>query len=434
MKAVRSRLTVAVVVLLVLLSGCNALNEAATSEVTKEPAAIERAYASAYPLQATYSSTTVGEPKWYRPLYDLGGWYVPMTEIYELPYHVQAFRVATDGPYSVFSTQWFDGYLYLYGGGFNPTDQLVGLLTGNDDYMAIVGYSLIERELVSGTTYYIVTTGYSYGTAGAFTNDIYGPGAVTLGGTGDTTPPVITASVDGTLGDNGWYVGAGDVVVTWSYEDPESAIDPESLVGCDMAIIAMDTMGPITLSCTASSAGGTASGSVSILRDATAPVVTVTNVENGATYVLGDVPSAGCATEDGTSGVAQDATVSLAGGPTGEITVSCLGARDVAGNVGSAFATYFVEAPDPAAATEALVDDVEQLLEDGVLKAGQAKGLLNPLENALRSLEKENTADACNQLADFIIEVEAKVPPLTEAQADDLIGSASAIRDMLGCE
>ena len=272
MKAFRGRWTVAVVVLLVLLSGCNALNEAATSEVTKEPAAIERAYASAYPLQATYSSTTVGEPKWYRPLYDLGGWYVPMTEIYELPYHVQAFRVATDGPYSVFSTQWFDGYLYLYGGGFDPTDQLVGLLTGNDDYMAIVGYSLIEHELVSGTTYYIVTTGYSFGTAGAFTNDIYGPGAVTLG----------------------------------------------------------------------------------------------------------------------------DA--------------------------------------NPVDATNDLIVDVEQLAEDGVLKSGQAKGLVNPLENALRSLEKEYTADACNQFADFVMEVEAKAPPLTETQADELIDSADAIRKMIGCE
>jgi hypothetical protein len=50
-------------------------------------------------------------------------------------------------------------------------DQLVWLLTGNDDYMAIAGRSLIECELVSGTTDYVVTTGYGGGTAGAFTND-----------------------------------------------------------------------------------------------------------------------------------------------------------------------------------------------------------------------------------------------------------------------
>jgi len=124
----------------------------------------------------------------------------------------------------------------------------------------------------------------------------------------------------------------------------------------------------------------------------------------------------------------------LAGGPTGAITASCVGAKDLAGNAGSASVTYsVVEVVDPSAATESLIDDVEGLLAEGVLNAGQAKGLIKPLANALRSLKKGYTLDACNQLGDFIVEVEAKVPPLTVAQADDLIGSAEAIREMLGC-
>lgn len=426
MKALRVWPLVGVCLFLVALSACNALNEAATDGLPKELAPIERAIGQE-DLQATYSGTTAGGPWWLRPEWepDVGFWYVSGNYV---PYHVQAFTVAGDGAYLIFSAQQYDGYLYLYEGSFDPTNQLEALLDGDDDYYDM-NHSMVQGSLVPGQTYYIVTSGFiSYGT---FTNEIFGPSAVTLVGLSDATPPVITASVDGTLGENGWYVGAGDVVVTWSVEDPESAIDPESVVGCDMAIIAMDTMGPITLSCTASSAGGTTSVSTAILRDATAPVVTVTNVEDGATYVLGDVPSAGCATIDGTSGVDQYATVSLAGGPTGEITVSCLGARDVAGNVGSAFATYFVEAPDPAAATEALVDDVEQLLADGVLNAGQAKGLIKPLENALRSLEKDNTVDALNQLGDFVVKVGEKVPPLSEVQASELIASAEAIRALL---
>ena len=136
-------------------------------------------------------------------------------------------------------------------------------------------------------------------------------------------------------------------------------------------------------------------------------------------------------TSDATSGVEVFATISLAGGPSGAITASCLGASDYAGNEGSASVTYYVM--DAYAGVEVLIDEIEQLRDEGVLKGGQVKGLITPLENALRSLKKGYLLDACNQLGDFIVEVEAKVPPLTVAQADDLIGSAEAIREMLGC-
>ena len=42
----------------------------------------------------------------------------------------------------------------------------------------------------------------------------------------DASPPVITATVEGTLGQNGWYVS--DVSVTWRVEDEESAITDQS--------------------------------------------------------------------------------------------------------------------------------------------------------------------------------------------------------------
>ena len=47
---------------------------------------------------------------------------------------------------------------------------------------------------------------------------------------------------------------------------------------------------------------------------------------------------------------------------------------------------------------------------DGVLKPGQANGLMRPLQNALRSLEKEKQDAACSQLKDFINEVISKTP------------------------
>ena len=88
-----------------------------------------------------------------------------------------------------------------------------------------------------------------------------------------------------------------------------------------------------TYACSATSEGGTAGPvEVSIKRDATAPTVSVTGVTDGATYTAGSVPTAGCDTQDATSGVADNASLSLSGGPLGTITATCTGATDNAGN------------------------------------------------------------------------------------------------------
>jgi hypothetical protein len=84
----------------------------------------------------------------------------------------------------------------------------------------------------------------------------------------DTTPPVITANVVGTQGDNGWYVS--DVTVSWSVTDAQSAITSQS--DCDAMTVDADTTG-ITFTCSAASAGGSNSQSVTIKRDATAPTI-----------------------------------------------------------------------------------------------------------------------------------------------------------------
>ncbi|MHB1413946.1 MAG: PxKF domain-containing protein [Chloroflexota bacterium] len=156
----------------------------------------------------------------------------------------------------------------------------------------------------------------------------------------DTTPPVITPNVDGTLGNNGWYVS--DVTVSWDVSDGES--DITSKVGCETTTIDYDTPG-VTLTCEATSAGGTNSESVTIKRDATAPVVSVTGVTDGETYTLGSVPTAGCSTTDALSGVYTEASLDITGGNTngvGEFTATCSGALDNAGNSGNASVTYSV--------------------------------------------------------------------------------------------
>src|SRR5690606_638292 len=55
----------------------------------------------------------------------------------------------------------------------------------------------------------------------------------------DSTPPVITALIDGTPGDNGWYTS--DVEVSWSVTDPDS--DITSRTGCETTTITTDTVG-----------------------------------------------------------------------------------------------------------------------------------------------------------------------------------------------
>ncbi|MEZ4867013.1 MAG: Ig-like domain-containing protein [Caldilineaceae bacterium] len=82
----------------------------------------------------------------------------------------------------------------------------------------------------------------------------------------DSTPPVITPNISGTLGDNGWYTS--DVTVTWTVTDSESAISGSS--GCSATTVNSDTAGT-TLTCEAASEGGTNSVSVTIKRDTAPP-------------------------------------------------------------------------------------------------------------------------------------------------------------------
>jgi hypothetical protein len=85
--------------------------------------------------------------------------------------------------------------------------------------------------------------------------------------------------------------------------------------------------------------------------------------------------------------------------------------------------------------TENLQSDIQSLVDDEILKTGQAKGLLTPLDNAISSLDKGNVEDACNQFNDFIVKVGEKTPtPLDAATAAGLIDSAEALKSSIGCQ
>ena len=174
--------------------------------------------------------------------------------------------------------------------------------------------------------------------ASSLTLPVVGGGRA-LGLATGVTAPTIAAALDPSAptGENGWYTG--NVALTWQLGDGGAEL---TKTGCANETFASD--GQFTRTCAVENVVGSAGPeTVTVKRDATAPVVAVTGVRDGAVYTLGSAPAPGCKTTDATSGVARAAALSVAGGPTvGFSTASCTGARDVAGNAGQAVATYQV--------------------------------------------------------------------------------------------
>ncbi len=162
--------------------------------------------------------------------------------------------------------------------------------------------------------------------------------------TGDTTPPVIAPEqTTGTLGSNGWY--SSDVTVSWDPTDTLSRVS--SRLGCDGTTIAADTPGT-TLTCTATSAGGTSSRSVTIKRDATAPVIHYSG--NAGSYSVHDAVHITCTASDALSSVASTTCADL-GGPASSFglgtTVLSASATDLAGNTGTGSTSFSVVVTPP---------------------------------------------------------------------------------------
>jgi Bacterial Ig-like domain (group 1)/Domain of unknown function DUF11/Putative Ig domain len=155
---------------------------------------------------------------------------------------------------------------------------------------------------------------------------------------GDPSPPVIQGTPIGTLGENGWYVS--DVDVSWTVNDPESFVGGRA--GCDASVVSQDTTG-MDLICTASSSGGLASSTVTLKRDATAPVITVAGgPAAGGSYPLGGVPAAPtCAATDATSGTDGGCTVAGYSVALGAHTLTFT-AKDNAGNTATKTVSYSV--------------------------------------------------------------------------------------------
>jgi GON domain len=231
-----------------------------------------------------------------------------------------------------------------------------------------------------------------------------------LRGTPDTTPPVITPTVTGTEGDDGFYTS--DVNVSWSSDEP--TIESE---GCGTTTIDADTGGQ-TLTCAVASAGGVSEKSVTVKRDATPSTL---DLGGGGTYTVADTIAITCGATDALSGVAQSNCASLAGSKPaheyalGETTLTA-NATDRAGNVGTADATVTVEAT-PAS--------VKSLVSSFSTNPGVADALTTKIESIAHA---SNGNSKAGMVQAFINQVNAQTgKALTEDQAATLISLVKAL-------
>lgn len=163
----------------------------------------------------------------------------------------------------------------------------------------------------------------------------------------DTTPPVVSDTVTGPMGNFGWHTG--NVGVSWLVTDGESAIT--STTGCATSSITADTLGT-SFACSATSLGGTTADSVEIKRDATPPVLSVPTapIVVEATDPSGARAEFATTASDATSGLATTVCSPASGSAfaVGATSVTCT-ATDIAGNSTNGSFTVRVEdtiAPD----------------------------------------------------------------------------------------
>jgi hypothetical protein len=158
----------------------------------------------------------------------------------------------------------------------------------------------------------------------------------------DTTGPIISPVVIGTLGENGWY--RSNVSLTWNVSDAESPIVSEQ--GCSPSAVTSNTSGT-TFTCSATSAGGASSKSIMIKRDADAPLEAVLWPFDGVTFKRNERQYAVYACADLRSGIAQCAgtvpNVTLLDTSNAGTKTFTLNAKDKAGNTRTSSVSYKVK-------------------------------------------------------------------------------------------
>ena len=242
----------------------------------------------------------------------------------------------------------------------------------------------------------------------------------------DVTPPEIVPELSGPTGNNGWYTG--DVTVDWQVTDDQSALTTS---GCDQTVVTADTPG-LTLTCDATSAGGSSQATVVVKRDATPPTLTMPRSVN----IDATSPSGASVGYDATAADTLDPAPSVDCSPVsgtvfaiGDTTVTCI-TTDSAGNSASGSFPVHVEG-----AAEQLHDLAGTVAGAADIGHGTRTALLAKLDQLPDPLDPSDDARACSVLDRFarfvrIVEDADLVPAAT---ADELVADSERIGAVLAC-
>jgi hypothetical protein len=166
----------------------------------------------------------------------------------------------------------------------------------------------------------------------------------------DLTPPVVTVTIHGTLGNddgipktNGWY--RSNVTVNWSYQDPESPVTDSD--GCDATTLSSDTPG-ITLTCWAESDGGRTTIDKTLTIDKTAPSISpVVDRPPDANGWYNRPLTVGFVGADATSGLTPCSSIQYAG-PDNSAALATGSCTDKAGNNSAASHPFKYDSTPPS--------------------------------------------------------------------------------------
>ena len=250
----------------------------------------------------------------------------------------------------------------------------------------------------------------------AATDNAGNPGANTVLVKRDATPPVISPTVTGTLGNGGWYTS--DVGVSWSVTDPTSGIATSA--GCGNASVLSDTNNQ-TFTCSATN-GATlsASRSSSVKRDATPPVIGYAG--NAGAYTVDQTVAITCAASDAMSGIATNSCANV-GGAAYTFGLGSHGysaaATDNAGNRNGASATFsvIVTPASLCALTRRFTSDPDI-----------AGALCTKLDAYAASIARGSSTSAAGQIGAYVNQVQAQTgKSIGSANASILISLARAL-------
>jgi hypothetical protein len=150
----------------------------------------------------------------------------------------------------------------------------------------------------------------------------------------DPTPPVIAPAIFGTIGSSDWYTSA--VSINWTVQDPDGPILQQT-PDCLAKTFSADTAG-FTLTCSATSAGGTSTVTTTRIRiDRTPPSAIAARASRPADHASWFTSPVGVAWSgsDAMSGIGTCTSLSYAGpdSTSAALTGTC---RDIAGNTSAA--------------------------------------------------------------------------------------------------